>query len=719
MQTLPLLWLSTAFLCGILLGDLVGWSVTGWLSIAAGAALLQLAQRALRSRVLLPRLMQWLTRPPAWLPQVPFPATVLLAVLAFGAAWYAGSQPAITPQHIAWYNDQEISFVIEGTLESPADKREGYTNLRVEVEQIHAEDELLFTPVSGLLLVKAPGGEWRYGDRVRIQGYPKTPFESETFSYREYLERQGIYSMLICPEWAQNECVVLLRRGQANPLLAMIYALREHALETVHRLMPDPEAALLAGILLGIESGIPDDLQRAFQDTGTAHIIAISGFNFTLIAGLFVTLFSRWLGRWRGSLAALVSIAVYAALVGAGAGVIRAAIMSGVSLGAKQFGRRQHGLTSLSFTAAAMALFEPAVLWDVSFQLSFTATLGLILYAEPLGQAFIHFLVDDLHLASAGFAKKLSGPVGEYFLFTLAAQVTTLPVTMYHFQRLSASSLIANPLILPAQPPVMALGGLAVLLGSIYLPLGQAVAYFCWPFLAYTTRMVEWLASLRLGNLVLGQSSLFSVMLFYTLLLGWTFGGERLKTWLASRRDTPEASQTQMTLAKVIWPFLAGLAALTLVVWQAVFSRPDGRLHLSVLEVGSGDAILIKTPDGRNLLVDGGPSPTRLSDALGRRLSIFNRKLDYLIVVAASEEQIGALPDTLARFPPEQVLWSGPPSGTPSARKLQQWLAQESIPITTAQSGQALDLGRGARLHVLAASSHGAVLLLEWKNFRT
>jgi competence protein ComEC len=232
-----------------------------------------------------------------------------------------------------------------------------------------------------------------------------------------------------------------------------------------------------------------------------------------------VILFSRLFGRWRGALAALVSIAIYAILVGAGAGVIRAAIMSGVSLGAQQFGRRQHGLTSLGFTAALMALFEPAVLWNVSFQLSFTATLGLILYAEPLGQLFIRFLSDNLPLTTASLAKKLSGPVGEYFLFTLAAQVTTLPVTIYHFQRLSASSLIANPLILPAQPPVMGLGGLAVLLGSFYLPLGQAVATLCWPFLAYTTRMVEWLAGLRLGNIILGQSSLFSVLLFYALLL--------------------------------------------------------------------------------------------------------------------------------------------------------------------------------------------------------
>jgi competence protein ComEC len=719
MQRLPLLWLSIAFICGILLGDLTGWRVTGWLGMAAGMCLLQVVLRMARRRYTLPGFMRLLSETPARLPLVPLPAAVLLAALAIGGARFASSQPAVTAQFISWYNDLDTPYVVEGIVAAPRDEREGYTNLRIRVEQIHVREELLFTPVDGLLLAKIPGsGKWQYGDRVRLQGFLETPFESETFSYREYLERQGIYSYFRCSGQNQEACIGLLQHHQGNPILTLIYSLREHALQTVYRLLPDPQASLLAGILLGVESGIPADLQQAFQDTGTAHIIAISGFNFALIAGLFIILFSRLLGRWRGALVALVSIAGYALLVGAGAGVVRAAVMSGVSLGAQQFGRRQHGLTSLGFTAALMALFDPAVLWDVSFQLSLAATLGLILYAESLGQAFIRFLVDDLHLASNQLARRLSGPVGEFFLFTLAAQVTTLPVIVYHFQRLSFSSLVANPLILPAQPPVMALGGLAVLLGSVFLPLGQAVAYLCWPFLAYTTRMVEWLAGFHLGTLALGQASLVSVSLFYALLLGWTFGGQRLKDRLAAPHSTPQTAQIGRLLKSAAWPALVGLAALTFVVWQAVLHLPDGRLHLTVLDVGSGDAILIQTPGGRNLLVDGGPSVNQLSDALGRRLPVLNRRLDFLVVAAAGEEQIGALPETLARFPPGQALWAGPPAGTLSARRQQQWLTQERIPITPAQSGQALDLGQGARLRVLSASSRGVTLLVEWGRFR-
>jgi len=203
---------------------------------------------------------------------------------------------------------------------------------------------------------------------------------------------------------------------------------------------------------------------------------------------LFSSVFSRLLGRWRGALAAVLGIALYTLLVGAEAAVVRAAILGGFSVFARQIGRRQYGLNSLAFIAALMALWNPPVLWDVGFQLSFAATLGLVLYAEPLTQgvtALAGRILPPVALA------RVSQWVGEYFLFTLAAQVTTLPVIAYHFQRISIIALAANPLVLPAQPAVMVLGGLSVLLGLLYAPLGELAARLAWPFVVYTIRMVE------------------------------------------------------------------------------------------------------------------------------------------------------------------------------------------------------------------------------------
>ncbi len=467
----------------------------------------------------------------------------------------------------------------------------------------------------------------------------------------------------------------MLQHDQANPIRAAIYDLRQKAYQLVYQFLPDPEASLLAGILLGIEARIPEAVDQAFRDTGTSHIIAISGFNFAIVAGLFSSLFTRLLGRWRGMLAAFLAIALYALLAGANAAVVRAAIMGGMSVFALQLGRRQQGVNTLLIVAAVMALADPNVLWDVGFQLSFTATLGLVLYAQPLQEWFVNWAGRYLPEERV---QRLAGPVGEYFLFTLAAQLTTLPVIVYHFQRLSLVSLIANPLILPAQPPVMILGGLSALMGLVYAPLGQLVAYLVWPFLIYTIRLVEFFAGLGNAVWVLGSTSLLAVALFYAFLFALT---------ILKNQPPPQPGQSRYIPSWGVMGAMAVLLTLTLLTWQAVILAPDGRLHVTVLDVGSGDAVLIQTPGGKYVLVDGGPSATRLSDALGRRLPVWGGGLDTLVVAATGPEQVGGLPYTLERFLPRQVLWAGPATGDYAALSLRRLLTQKQVPLIQAQKG--------------------------------
>jgi competence protein ComEC len=704
---MPLLWLSLSFVCGILLGWSLGWSWTVWLALAGLALVLSMLSRIVRRQPFLhpsaPDSEQ--DARPWWASTLPYP--ILIASMCLGAARYQSTQHVLTPEQLAWHNDQDARLVIEGMVIAPPEVRDQYTLLTVQADQLRPLGSQAFAPVSGRLLARAPrDGNWHYGDHVRLQGWLTTPFENDEFSYRAYLAHQGIYSYFTCG-YDRDVCVQVLESSQGNPLWAAIYALRQRVVETIYRLFPDPEASLMAGILLGVEGGIPEPVRQAFNDTGTSHIIAISGFNFAIIAGLFVGFFGWLLGRWRGMLAAFLGIALYAILAGASAGVVRAAIMGGLGVFAAQIGRRQFGLNSLALVAALMALADPHVLWDVGFQLSFMATLGLILYAEPLSQWFTGLAARGLPLPTV---QRLAGPVGEYFLFTLAAQLTTLVLILYYFHRLSLVSFLANPLVLPAQPAVMILGGLAALAGVFFQPLGQIIAYLAWPFIAYTIRLVEIFARLPGAAWTVQPFSPWVVLAFYALLFGWTAFSPRLRGWISSRLGE--------TGPRLAWIALAGLALATVVVWRVALAAPDGRLHLTMLDVGGGDALLIQTPSGRNLLVNGGASPNLLSNALGRRLPLGARQLDYLIVAAASEEQLAALPPLVERFPLGQVLWSGPVAGEYSARRLRQALTDLRIPIVDAQAGQILDLGRGASLHVLTVQPRGAVLLLEWGNFR-
>jgi competence protein ComEC len=694
---LPLLWISLAFLAGIVLASVLHMPVIVWLGMFIIGLVVTIAVR----RFL----------PPSFLLRVhtrnfTIRREVILLVLAcvpsafLGASRYQLSVPPQTDTQISWHNDAGYDVLVTATLIEPPDVRDTYSNLRLRVSELDAGKGPF--KVHGLILARVATNEvFHYGENLRLRGRLETPPSNEDFSYREYLARQGIRSYMPAAD------VTVLPGQGGNPALRAVYALKEVSLQNVYRLFLDPEASLLAGILLGVDTGIPARLEQAFNDTGTSHIIAISGFNIAVIAGVFAFVFNRLLGPRRGAVAAFLGIAFYAFFVGADPPVVRAAIMGTVALVGVQVGRRQTGVNTLAFVAALMALWNPFVLWDVGFQLSLLATLGLILYGGSFMNAARTFIERHVHSPEA---QRFISPLSEFVLLTLAAQLTTLPIMAYHFRQISLVSPLANALILPAQPAVMVLGGLALMFSLLIYPLGQLLAWAAWPLTSYTIRVVELFAGLPQAVIYLGGFSLGFVVLFYVLLLAVTFAGPNIK----DAYNSLKARFHHLWLA----PTIAALFICTLLASRAVAARPDGKLHVTFLNVGTADAVLIETPSGGHVLINGGPSTASVSDALGRRLSPIHHELDWLVIAAADEEQVASLPRLLVRFPPENVLLGAPEQASYSSAALMEWLQEKEIPLTRAEQGQALNLGDGAVLKVLDISSRGSTLLLEWDAFR-
>ncbi|MGD8814834.1 MAG: ComEC/Rec2 family competence protein [Anaerolineales bacterium] len=674
---MTLFWLGVAWLAGIAAGRMATLVVWQWLVLTG------LASAAM---IVFWRWRGW----HLWF--------ACLAMAALGASRLQAKLPTIDDNHIAHYNDSGRYATLMGVVVDYPDVRDTYVGLRVDVDSVRLSGEA-WKPSHGRVLVRAPRfGTYTYGDRLSASGFLDTPPEFEDFSYREYLARQGVHSLM------NRASVERLGIRQANPFMQIIFDSRSRALETVHALFPDPEASLLAGILLGIESGISQEVRDEFNATGTTHIIAISGFNITIVAGLFVSLLGRWLGARRGAIAAGVAILVYTLFVGADAAVVRAAIMGGLALLARRLGRENDALTALAASAMVMTAVNPLILWDVGFQLSFAATLGLMLYGERLHQAFVNFSSRWLPTETA---ERLARPVSEFVLFTLAAQVTTLPLMALHFNRISLVSLFANPVILPLQPAVMVLGGLAVIVGGVWLPLGQLVALVAWPAVAFTIRSVSFFAKWPSASIALGQVGVGLIVTFYLFLFGAT-------AWTRLNREwRPRLPRLRLPTAMG----LAALAMATAMSWKVTAGLPDGLLHVTFLDVGMGDATLIETPNGRFVLVDGGESPLALGDALGRRLPLLHRSMDWILVAGTDDDQVGGLAGVVERFSVGGALLAGPPGGSAYRRLIETFHAQ-GVAITRAETGMAMDLGAGAWLGVAHVGERGAVFLIEYGRAR-
>jgi competence protein ComEC len=296
--------------------------------------------------------------------------------------------------------------------------------------------------------------------------------------------------------------------------------LRRDAGARLARALPEPQAGLLRGVILGEGYALDPGLRGKFGDTGTAHIIAVSGSNVTLVVAFVFFVVRRRLRLTLAVPLALAVVALYVLFVGPEPPVLRAGIMGGLYLVAQALGRPAHALTLLGAAAWALTLWAPLSVLEVGFQLSFAALLGILLLAPRL--------VKWWRPVPRGLREGLA--VG------VAASLFTYPLLALHFGAIPLIGPFATLLMEPLVAPIMALGWAAVLLGAIWAPLGQALALLCWPLLTAMIGVVElagsqWWASLPLPNF--GALELIAWYgLLALLLAAWTERGRRFRVHL-------------------------------------------------------------------------------------------------------------------------------------------------------------------------------------------
>ncbi len=312
--------------------------------------------------------------------------------------------------------------------------------------------------VNGKVLVKTDRyPQYFYGDFLRLTGRLERPENSSDFSYQDFLAKDQIYSFMSRPK-------VDLFHSEADVVFGTLLKLKAVLLSRLEETFSEPAASLAAGILLGLRRSIPEHILRDFKTLGLTHILAVSGFNISLLIVLADRLTQRFSRRTR-FFVGMLFLFIFISLTGFSASVLRAAWMGGIVAFARFLGRRSSGLNTLLLSGGCMVFFQPTLLvWDLSFQLSFLATLGLILllpYFEP-------------------YAEKLPSLIGENLMVTMAAQVFVLPLILANFGQLSLISPVSNVFFLPFIPFLMLTSFLGLLLG--WMPLIGHVLSFLYVY---------------------------------------------------------------------------------------------------------------------------------------------------------------------------------------------------------------------------------------------
>ena len=570
-------------------------------------------------------------------------AGLSLAALMIGAGRAALAPTVALPPELAGQNVSVSGIVDDDPVERKANRR-----LTVRLDHVLTGGG---QTAAGLRIEATVYGTTpvSYGDLVLLSGEILQPPRFEQFDYRAYLSEQGIAGVM------PSARLVRVTSHGGDPLHAALLAIRHAVIEAVDRALPEPQAALVLGVVFGYRAALPPVLQQQMIASGLIHIVVISGLKVSLLARIIHRALGRWLPR-AAPLIAVAAMAGYALLAGASAAALRAAAMGILVVIAGRLRRDSHVFLSLALTAAVMLGLKPALAADVSFQLSFAGTIGIAALTDRIAARF-------------GW---LPAVLRDPFAATIAAEAATWPLMLANFHQLSLIGPVANALVLPLLPVVMVVGGAGALLGS---PLAAAG----WPLMQAAGIIASWY---RLVIESLGSLPIAAIAMPYfpprwlaaaVILNGGVLAGAKLRQFFWRTR---------------VWAVL-GAASLATVILLLI--RPDGRVHVYALDVGTGSAVLVRTANGHQLMIDAGPDADKLAQAMGRALPPTARTIDVWLITGGRRVNIGAAAALLGRFRIGSMVIADPDPWSATLRALVQQAQSAGIAVISGNQPVAFD----------------------------
>jgi len=400
-----------------------------------------------------------------FLKKINFVIGFCLLFLAIGILRIQISEFDIKNDKLRQFNDTG-KIVLEGTIINEPDTRDTFQKLKVKIND------------STILVTTNRYPEYKYLDKIKITGKLETPQETDEFSYKNYLMKDGIYFVMFYPKISKVSEVRLntFERGYS-----VLLFLKQKLRQSVQSNFSPPQSSILEGTILGDNGAMSNDLKNKLSITGLRHIIAVPGTHVVILSSIVMSLLIM-VGLKRGNAFyfALAFICFYIILTGLPASGIRAGIMGGLYLLAQKLGRQSMGIRVIVLACAVMLIFNPLLLfYDVGFQLSFLAVIGLI-YLEPMFTKIMKIFTKD---KAENFIKIVSS--------TFAAQVFTMPIILYSFGNISFVSPITNLLVLPVVYWLMIFGFLSAFVGMFSITLGWIISVPCYFVLSYFLWVVD------------------------------------------------------------------------------------------------------------------------------------------------------------------------------------------------------------------------------------
>jgi competence protein ComEC len=516
---------------------------------------------------------------------------------------------------------------VNGIICSEPDVRENRIKYIVKVLDITCGGRTE-KPGGKILLTTLPENDtgyiYEYGRRIHIEGRIDIPKEKRNpggFNYRLYLAQSGVSAMI----FAKNNSIKPGEIENRGIFAKAGIAVRHGIIKTINASLPSQQAGLLNGMLIGYRGGLSKTVQQAFCDSGLMHIMAVSGANVAFIVIPLVFIFKKaGLKRKSANLIIMGILVFFLFITGFEPSVVRAVIMALVVLAGQIIYREADIFTSLSFSAIILLLYNPYTLFNIGFQLSYAATISLVLFSKNIKNIIKCRFMPDF--------------AADAISVTMAAQAGVLPVSILYFNKVSVISIISNILALPAAGIITVLGLIMAVLGQVSISLSKLIGYVNCTLLSFILFITKVTSSLTFSTVRVSTPSFFLVAAYYATL--WFF------LWYKPRH--------KIRIGK---KYYKAAAILLLMVFCIYFLRPGG-LEVVFIDVGEGDSAFIRTCKGRTVLIDGGGYNTKLDNEnnigdtviIPFLLDYGVSKLDLVVATHGHDDHVQGLIPVLENF---------------------------------------------------------------------
>lgn len=506
-----------------------------------------------------------------------------------------------------------------------------------------------------------------YGNKISVIGTYKKPTESRNYKgydYMKYLKTKKICGSLI----VDGE-VKLIKTKNINPIFTIINKLSIIFKQNLKKLLPKQEAELEQGILLGDTSDIESDIKDDFRKCNLSHMLAVSGAHLSyLVLGINTVLSKKSFGIRRRKILSIMFILIFMVIVNMSPSVVRAGISTIIAIFATLIYRKQDTYTTISIALLLTLLNNPFAIFDVGLQLSYLATLSIIVFYSKFTQK--------------QFNNKVKKYLYESTILTVSANILILPITIYEFNTIPINSVISNLLAGPLLGICIILGMFMVIISTVCFPVSKLIAFPLQIILKILIKIIELISKIPFGNYTVKTPWFIVVFLTYAIIATLIYNKKKMTKIL-----------TMVTLIIFV------------VMQVCAFINIDGKLKIYFIDVGQGDSMLVKTVRGKNILIDGGGSKDPDYD-IGEKILVpylLDRRiktLDYVIISHFDEDHATGVAQILGKIDVSSIILTRQLEENDIYRHILSIAKEKKIKLIYVKEGDVLKIG-GIKISII------------------